>query len=108
VQQQLNTLQQEMADLQSRLDDLEEGSSSSKNHQQQQLQPQQVQDLEQKFKQGDDELAEQVLQLDLQLQMVSAFAPVRSFVLSRHGVGTARFCFCSCTAVCNVLGCAAQ
>jgi predicted nucleic acid-binding Zn-ribbon protein len=69
MQQQLNTLQQEVADLQSRLDDLAEGNSSS--NQQQHVQPQQLQELEQKLKQGNDELAEQVLQLDLQLQMVS-------------------------------------
>jgi hypothetical protein len=52
---------------------LAEGNSSSSNKQQL-LQPQQMQELEQKFKQGDDELAEQVLQLDLQLQMVSVHA----------------------------------
>jgi chromosome segregation ATPase len=74
VQQQLNMLQQEVADLQVRLDDLAEGNTNSKN-QQQHLQPQQQQELEQKIKQGNDELAEQVLQLDLQLQMVSDLVP---------------------------------
>ncbi|WIA44023.1 hypothetical protein OEZ86_010395 [Tetradesmus obliquus] len=68
LQQQLNTLQQEVVELQSRLDDLTDGSSSSQ--QQQHVQPQQLQELEQKLQQGNDQLAEQVLQLDLQLQMV--------------------------------------
>ncbi|WIA23520.1 hypothetical protein OEZ85_000257 [Tetradesmus obliquus] len=66
LQQQLNTLQQEVAELQSRLDDLTDGSSQQQQH----VQLQQLQELEQKLQQGSDQLAEQVLQLDLQLQMV--------------------------------------
>lgn len=72
VQQQLSTLQQDVAQLQTRLTVLLDSQKHALQQQQHDaVKQQQLQELEVKLTEGYAELAEQVLQLELQLQTVS-------------------------------------